>query len=725
MAEIYRHLGQYSQAIAHWKSAIEIAHIRNRKLQKPQLTILSKLNIDLARAYIHLGQASLAIPLLQEALILAKQTQKLAIENEVKITLGNAYKLLGKYDQAITNYTNSLEKAQNSETITKLLNGLVDVYQLRSQKYLTEAQGFTLESNSNLATKYTKLARIDQAQAKNYAERSVKVSKNLVSLATVRALINWRHLSPQQNHNANLKQILSITDHLPASRSKVYLLINLAELEQQKALKILPKAVATASILKDKRALSFALGALGNTYEQENSLEQALFWTQKAQLNAQEVFATDSLYKWQWQAGRLYQKMGAKDAAQNAYREAINSVQSIRNDLLNAEKQLQLDFRSQVEPIYREFLSLLLENGNRSQIQEALATADLLQLSQLQSFFGDDCLEIKPTLQAKKTPIFTNTTIIRSIILENKTYIILIMPNGTIKSYPIKIQAKQLQMQIANWRYLLEDISSERYLSLSQSLYDLLIRPLEKDLSEQSKIVFINDGRLRNVPMAALYDGQEFLIEKYDIRYSLGLNFISKHETNQDKLKALAFGLSLKKNGFLALTNVQQEIKEIAKFLDVRQFLNREFTKENLRRQLEKGYPIAHLATHAKFGGSFDSAFIQAFDQEISFTELEQILSNLKQPIELLVLSACQTAAGNDRSVLGLAGVAARAGVNAVVGSLWAVNDAQTVNLIENFYKYMSQKNMNESEALRAAQLEQIDQSLGHPGIWSSFIVIK
>ena len=410
----------------------------------------------------------------------------------------------------------------------------------------------------------------------------------------------------------------------------------------------------------------------------------------------------------------------------------IASVQSIRNDLLKAENKLQLDFRSQVEPIYRQYLSLLLDNGDEAEIEKALATADLLQISQLQSFFGDDCIEIQSNFQSNFNTAFANqydanTAIIRSIILEDKTYLILKLPGEAVKSYPVAVSAKQLQAAIDDWRYLLEDISTNRYRTSSKSLYNLLIRPLAKDLakSKAKKIVFVNDGKLRNVPMAALHDGQEFLIEKYDLSYSLGLNFTAKNNFEPDDLKALAFGLTVEKNGFPALANIRREIDGIAKFIDVNRFLNAEFVRKNFRKQLDSAYSIVHIATHAQFGGSSESAFIQAFDREISLVELESILSELQQPIELLVLSACETAAGNDRSVLGLGGIALRNNVDNVVGSLWAVDDAKTANLMENFYKNLSQDSLNESEALRAAQLEQVDKLFGHPGNWSSFMVIR
>ena len=727
LAEIYRHLGQYSQAIAHWKQAIEL--VQTEKMPNHS-TKLSQLKVDLARAYIHLGQATLAIPLLEEASDLARQLRKPKIENAAQMSLGNAYKISGEYDKAIAAYTSSLNRLQNWETNTKVLNGLVEVYQLRSQQYSTVARDAVLESNLDLSDEYTRLAKTDRVRAKEYAERAVRVSENSAGVATARALINLSRLSSRQMTDADFKRILSTIEGIPASRSKAYLLINLAQLKPSRASEILDRAVTTASKLKDRRAFSFASGALGNIYEKKDALKSALFWTQQAELAAQEVMAIDSLYQWQWQAGRLYQSMGSEDAAKNAYREAIASVESIRNDLLDAEKKLQLDFRSQVEPVYREYLSLLLEDGSQAQIEEALATADLLRISQLQSFFGDDCIEIKSNLQSNTAFVIEgdrDTAIIRSIILEDRTYMILKLPDGTVKSYPVNIKSKQLQAAIDSWRYLLEDLSSESYLPQSQSLYDLLIRPLAKDLtaSNAEKIIFVNDGRLRNVPMAALHDGQNFLIEKYSTSYSLGLDLANQTNLDKEELKALVFGLTVSRNGFPALTNIQQEIDGIAKFIDVDRFLNRKFVRENLQKQLDSTYSIVHLATHAKFGGNSESAFVQAFDREISLTELELILSELQQPIELLVLSACETAAGNNRSVLGLAGIALRNNVNRVVGSLWSVNDAQTATLMENFYRYLSQDDLDESTALRAAQLEQIEQPLGHPGVWSSFVVIR
>lgn len=131
------------------------------------------------------------------------------------------------------------------------------------------------------------------------------------------------------------------------------------------------------------------------------------------------------------------------------------------------------------------------------------------------------------------------------------------------------------------------------------------------------------------------------------------------------------------------------------------------------------------MITHDKFRRTIDSTFLQSYDRRISLREFEDVLLANSEPMDLLNLIACQTAAGNNLSTLGIAGLAARTGVKNVLASLWFVNDADTVLLIENFYSHVRQPGITKTEALRKAQLSIISRPNSHPFKWSSFILVN
>jgi CHAT domain-containing protein len=116
-----------------------------------------------------------------------------------------------------------------------------------------------------------------------------------------------------------------------------------------------------------------------------------------------------------------------------------------------------------------------------------------------------------------------------------------------------------------------------------------------------------------------------------------------------------------------------------------------------------------------------------AYDQSINIEQLDNVLRSRRtgEPVKLLTLSACQTAVGDNRSTLGIAGVAVRAGVESALATLWYINDEATVPLIKEFYNQLLQANISKAEALRRAQMKMIaDENYNHPAIWSPFILI-
>lgn len=259
------------------------------------------------------------------------------------------------------------------------------------------------------------------------------------------------------------------------------------------------------------------------------------------------------------------------------------------------------------------------------------------------------------------------------------------------------------------------------YVKSSQQLYNWLIQPIESEL-EANKIdtlVLALDSGLRILPISALYDGKQFLIEKYAVAIipSFGLTDVSYN--NSQEIPILAMGASQFTNQN-PLPAVPVELETIAKeTLANKYFINEEFTIENfIDRNKEKHFGLIHLATHGEFkSGQAENSYIQFFDRKLTLPQFRQVANQLDwlapqtPPVELLVLSACKTAVGDEGVELGFAGLAVGAGVKSAVASLWYVSDWGTLGLMSEFYRQLEQTPLK-AQALRKAQLAMLKKQL-------------
>ena len=240
------------------------------------------------------------------------------------------------------------------------------------------------------------------------------------------------------------------------------------------------------------------------------------------------------MYRWQWQLGRIYTTLEKTELAEFSYQEAISLIELTKKDLLIGIRNKQIDFPREIEPIYRQYLKLLLEDSK--DYQKSWNIAELLAKAELESYFGDNCFDEK---QSRIIP--NDTAIIRSIIFDSITYLMVKLPSSEVKVFPVNIEKKELNKLINQWRYQLELPVDNSYRIIGLQLYNLLLHPIKQDLGQVKHLVFINDGLLRTVPMSALFDSQKHLIEKYSISYSFGSDLvIDKQQSNQ----LLAFGMS-------------------------------------------------------------------------------------------------------------------------------------------------------------------------------------
>lgn len=246
------------------------------------------------------------------------------------------------------------------------------------------------------------------------------------------------------------------------------------------------------------------------------------------------------------------------------------------------------------------------------------------------------------------------------------------------------------------------------YLLPAQQLYQWTVAHLEADLKARGiqNLVFILDAGLRSVPMAALHDGKGFLIERYSVSLMPSLYLTDTRYVDVKKAQVLAMGAD-RFTDQNPLPAVSSELGVITQQLwQGKSFLNQAFTLNGLRTQRSREAPfgIIHLATHAEFQhGTPDKSYIQLWDTKLRLNQLRQ-LGWSNPPVELLVLSACKTALGDEQAELGFAGFAVQAGVKTAVASLWYVSDEGTLGLMTSFYEDLKKAPIK-AEALRQAQL--------------------
>ena len=538
---------------------------------------------------------------------------------------------------------------------------------------------------------------------------------------------------------------LQITKLAP-SRSTIYSKLNLAQslnrLHQAKVpdaptiesiAQLIVSSYKQAQNLEDKPAQAYALGKLGGLYEQTQQWSIAQDLTQKALVLSQNINTPEITYRWEWQLGRILKAEGDLAGAIANYTEAINTLGSLRSDLVAIAPDIQFSFQESVEPVYRELVSLLLtpkdSKVSQKSLKQAREVVESLQLAELDDFFREACLDVTPTQIDK---FDTQAAIIYPIILADRLEIILSLPKQPLRHYTTPISEKQLESSVKKLRQNLVIRTRYSFKPLSKKLYDWLIRPAETDLakSKVKTLVFVLDGYLRNIPMSTLHDGNQYLLEKYNIALTPGLKILPPQQLQRKNLKVLSAGLTEARDGFSPLEYVKEELKQINSQIPGTMLLDQDFTSEYLQNQIQSNFfPIVHIASHGKFSSKVLETFILSWNKRIKIDDLESLLQAPEQTqqkaVELLVLSACETATGDKRAALGLAGMAVKAGARSTLATLWSVNDEATANLMSHFYKELNNNKQTKAEALRKSQLTLLkNRKYEHPIYWSPYILV-
>ncbi|WP_446811576.1 CHAT domain-containing protein [Methylomonas sp. 2BW1-5-20] len=520
-----------------------------------------------------------------------------------------------------------------------------------------------------------------------------------------------------------------------------------------------------------------ALGGLAQLYEDDQRWEEALHLNDQAIRFAQTVNARELLLNLEWRKGRLHRALHESESALAAYQRAVEHIEALRLDIPVEYPDGRSSFKETLQPIYLGLADLQITLAKQQQgklrtqlLQSARQSVESLKQSEMEDFLGGRCA-LANSNRTVVDAVEARTALIYPLILADRLEV-LVSIDGEVRLFTQNLPATTIQSLARKFSKALRNLSPDAK-SLAQQLYGWLLAAPEPWLQERQvrTIVTVPDGVLRLVPFAALYDGEHYLIERYAVANSPGLTVLDPVPLQQVGGKALLAGLSepgpvvadlpaaffsavgnpsgrdltiaqtqssagaedaganqrLKQQ--LRLPGVAKEIDSLSRQMPNTALLNERFTVNNFKTLAgENHYSIVHIASHGVLRDSEESSFIMAYDGVIRFNDLERLFQSEKfkeQPIQLLTLSACRTAEGDDRAPLGLSGIALKSKVRSAVGSLWPVADQATYELMVEFYRRLSLPGLGKAEALRQAQRTLLgDARFEHPYFWASFILV-
>ena len=680
--------GNTREAIALWETILESTTDSNLK---------ATVNLNLTIAYVVQGQLELAQASYQEAQKYAQnglRTELMTVEALLALAASN-------WERAIALYS-----TLDSQDLT-ILNNLIDSYEGRAKERKKQALAARWEENEEEEKNWLKLASEDQFKAEQLKKKGLQIASSEVSLGAARMFFR----------SQEIEKTVSIVKALPIDKESTLLLLEVAKINPD----YFEQSKLRASKLNDSNVLALILQAEAKYYQKQANLTKALHLLNKANL----TFTEEGLiHNWELYStrARIYAQQGLRSQSISNYQLALERVSQIRFDIasgtrLNKEKLLE-----ETDSLYKELIAILLTNPTQENLAQAIETLQLFHLAELETHFATPC---EVTVNKINEPLKPESALIFNIVLYDSVHQIIRFQDG-FKHKMIPLSEEKGNSLILSWRKSLEFDASNEFRPLAAKLYNLLIEGWSEEFKKRKikNLTFINDSFLRKIPMAALWNGDSYLIENYVINYSLGLEF-KKLPENPAQNPLIFASTKGSKWSPEKLPFVEEEVQKITSIMGGKSYLDEQFSPQELSRNLQQSqeFDILHLAGHARFS-SFENSQLMTGVEPISLSQFDSLLRSRSANLQLLVLSGCQTATGNDLAILGMAGIGVRNGISSVLGGLWFASDRTTAIFMENFYQFLlSHKSPT---ALRNAQLELIKSPLwNHPRFWSNYILLN
>ncbi|EDN70441.1 TPR repeat containing protein [Beggiatoa sp. PS] len=769
IAVAYRHLGMYDQALKTLETALSMAP-KNTAIHTLWLNELSQLHLSQGKKGFETAKKTA-----ESARELARKINHPQILATVLRHWGNILSAEENYEEALKTYTEALTLV--TPLLSKTHLPASSFSQQKIGNIVPVAIGNTQELYGKLLTnkaQTTFLLDIDSINEYDEAKEAFSTSIETLEQA-LKATQNWPDAFSESFALIALGQL--------AHEIQTQVKTPWAQLTNL-AYQALNQARLIAERINNEQAKTYAYGYLGKLYEIANRYNEALTLTRQALFASQKINDEVALYHWWRQLGHIHQATGNIHEAVIALRQAVNQI----NHPLTREKIVTMGyimgtFRERISPVYFELADLLLQQAKTTQTatqrhklsQEARETMEFFKQAELQDYFQSECISLQTECTPLEQAMDTQTAVFYPIAFEDRLEILLSLPHAKeLTQISVPVGEKVLRKSIAfflsplrrhpesyvrskeqessdeeeifcqpsQWRGLPSTeapTQAQAFLEPAQKLYQWLIQPIKETLTAHNikTLIIVPEGVLRTMPFSALHDGQQFLIENYALAITPGLCFGKLSKWKRDINNMLVSGLSEEVQGFSSLPCAEYEVNTLQKRHNLQDakhipLFNKSFTYPNIRQKIDQtNYSILHIASHGQFKSDLEDTFLLTYNDKLSMNRLERIVRGTalqEKNVELLTLSACQTAVGNDRAALGLAGVALKAGVKSALASLWKVDDAATPAMILEFYKQLQNPNISKAQALQIAQKMMLNDEkyilFQHPYYWSAFLLI-
>ena len=414
-------------------------------------------------------------------------------------------------------------------------------------------------------------------------------------------------------------------------------------------------------------------------------------------------------------------------------------------ELLNEEKEFWQSFNKQ---------NIDLITANTPQILQQLRQTAPAQNIKLAAY---------KDLQTRLQKLGSNSALLYPLILEDRLELVLFVPNAPPISRTVKVTQTELIKVAEQFREDIQKQNSLAVLDPANKLYNWMIEPIANDLKQANikTIIYAPDGVMRHVPLAALYDGKQWLVEKYRINYITALSLTNIDPQTQQAPRILA-GAFTDRSGtvkigdnnisFSSLPAALPEVENlVTNFPNTTKLVDKDFNRKAIASDNLNQYNIIHFATHAHLvAGSPEDSFVLLNNNE--YVTLRQVKDWKLPNVGLAVFSACQTALGGKLSsgieIIGFGYQLQQAQARASIATLWEISDGGTQALMGKFYERMKLTSSS-AEALQQAQIDlirsngkstdekragvritwqgikpEVESQLNHPYYWAPFILI-